>query len=64
MASVVEMNSPPGGDSSESKGEAEDGIDASLIRWVLSLSPAERLDRLQANARAMSRLQDAAEAER
>ena len=38
-----------------------DGVDVSLIRWTLSLTPKERLDLLQANADALARLQDAAE---
>lgn len=40
----------------------DDGIDVSLIRWTLSLSPRERLQVLQANADALARLQEAAEA--
>ena len=34
----------------------EDGIDVSLIRWMLSLTPAERLETLQNHVRAMMRL--------
>lgn len=44
--------------------EGDDGIDVSLIRWTLSLSPQERLEVLQANADALVRLQDAAQAKR
>ncbi len=29
------------------EGYAEDGVDVTLIRWMLSLTPAERLDVLQ-----------------
>jgi hypothetical protein len=28
---------------------SEDGVDLTLIRWMLSLTPAERLDELQRN---------------
>ena len=35
---------------------SEDGVDLTLIRWMLSLSPAERLQVLQANLRAILRL--------
>jgi hypothetical protein len=27
--------------------ESDDGVDVSLIRWMLSLTPSERLDALQ-----------------
>jgi hypothetical protein len=33
-----------------------DGVDISLIRWMLSLSPKERLLVLQSNARSIARL--------
>jgi hypothetical protein len=36
-----------------------DGVDVSLIRWMLSLTPAERLDALQRNARAIIELRRA-----
>jgi hypothetical protein len=35
---------------------SEDGVDLTLIRWMLSLSPAERLQILQENVRAILRL--------
>lgn len=35
---------------------SEDGVDVTLIRWMLSLSPAERLRVLQENVRAILRL--------
>jgi hypothetical protein len=31
----------------EIKTQSEDGVDLTLIRWMLSLTPAERLDALQ-----------------
>ncbi len=38
---------------------SEDGVDLTLIRWMLSLSPAERLAVLQANVRSIVRLRNA-----
>lgn len=35
-----------------------DGVDLTLIRWMLSLTPEERLRILQANVRAILRLRD------
>ncbi len=32
--------------------EEDDGVDVSLIRWMLSLTPRERLEVLQAHVRA------------
>ena len=42
------------------KREPDDGVDMSLVRWCLSLTPQERLDVLQANVNAILRLRDAA----
>ena len=33
--------------STEQPVRSEDGVDVTLIRWMLSLTPAERLDTLQ-----------------
>ena len=44
--------------------KADDGIDVTLVRWSLSLTPKERLDVLQANADALARFQDAASTQR
>ena len=33
-----------------------DGVDLTLIRWMLSLTPAERLDVLQSTVRSLERL--------
>jgi hypothetical protein len=33
----------------QSETHSEDGVDLTLIRWMLSLTPAERLDVLQRN---------------
>jgi len=38
---------------------ADDGVDMTLIRWMLSLSPEERLQALQNAVTSMMRLQDA-----
>jgi len=35
---------------------AEDGVDVTLIRWMLSLTPAERLQALQQFARSILRM--------
>lgn len=36
-----------------------DGVDLTLIRWMLSLTPLERLEVLQQHLRAVARLRDA-----
>ena len=41
---------------------SEDGVDLTLIRWMLSLTPAERLDVLENNVRSILRLRGEAEA--
>ena len=38
---------------------ADDGVDVTLIRWMLSLSPRQRLLVLQQNVRSILRLRDA-----
>ena len=35
---------------------SEDGVDLTLIRWMLSLTPTERLQVLQQNIRSVKRL--------
>jgi hypothetical protein len=35
---------------------SEDGVDLTLIRWMLSLTPAERLEVLENNVRSILRL--------
>lgn len=37
---------------------SDDGVDITLIRWMLSLSPTERLHVLQQSARSLMRLCD------
>lgn len=39
-------------------GYAEDGVDVTLIRWMLSLTPTERLQMLQQNVQSLLRLLD------
>jgi hypothetical protein len=38
---------------------SEDGVDLTLIRWMLSLTPTERLKVLQQNIRSVMRLRGA-----
>jgi hypothetical protein len=35
---------------------SEDGVDVSLIRWLLSLTPLERLQVLESNLNALARI--------
>ena len=37
---------------------SEDGVDLTLIRWMLSLTPAERLRVLQQSVQSLLRLRD------
>ena len=37
---------------------SEDGVDLTLIRWMLSLQPAERLEVLQSNISSILALRD------
>jgi hypothetical protein len=39
---------------------SDDGVDLTLIRWMLSLSPAERLQVLQSNIRSLEKIRGAA----
>ena len=34
----------------------QDGVDMTLLRWMLSLTPAERLRAVQSHARSITRL--------
>jgi len=38
---------------------SEDGVDLTLIRWMLDLTPAERLEILQSTIRSIHRLRGA-----
>jgi hypothetical protein len=46
----------PATDTRSSGIEPDDGVDVSLIRWMLSLSPSERLDVLQGFVDSVSEL--------
>ena len=35
---------------------SDDGVDVTLIRWMLSLTPSERLQVLQQNVKSLARL--------
>jgi hypothetical protein len=43
------------------EGVSDDGVDVTLIRWMLSLTPAERLQVLQSNMRSLEKLLGAAD---
>jgi hypothetical protein len=45
----------------ESVDFSDDGVDLTLIRWMLSLTPAERLRVLESNARSLETLRGAAD---
>lgn len=45
------LPSPPGGDA-----YGDDGVDRTLIRWMLSLTPSERLDALTQFAESLRRI--------
>jgi hypothetical protein len=42
--------------STEGPAFSEDGVDLTLIRWYLSLTPTERLQHLESHARAIWRI--------
>ena len=46
---------------SEPEAFSDDGVDVTLIRWLLSLTPAERLQVLQSNIRSLEKLRGAAD---
>jgi len=43
---------------SADKGQADDGVDATLIRWMLGMTPAQRLDTLQSYVDAVLGIRD------
>jgi hypothetical protein len=60
----MESNNPPPSDTPTDAGAAkpsysEDGVDLTLIRWMLSLTPAERLEVLRQHNQTMTILRDA-----
>ena len=40
--------------------DSEDGVDLTLIRWMLSLTPAERLQVLESSVRSLEAMRGAA----
>ena len=42
----------------ESRDYSDDGVDLTLIRWMLSLTPAERLQVLQDHINSIQKLRD------
>ena len=50
------MDSPDAGSNEEDSTYSQDGVDLTLIRWMLSLSPLERLETLQQTVQSILRL--------
>ena len=46
---------------SEAEEISDDGVDVTLIRWMLSLTPAGRLQVLQSNFRSLEKIRGAAD---
>lgn len=46
-------------DAREEQMYSDDGVDLTLIRWMLSLTPTERLQTLQQTVQSLMRLRDA-----
>jgi len=40
------------------RNENEDGVDLTLIRWMLSLTPAERVDHIESIARSLQEIKE------
>jgi hypothetical protein len=53
--SEVEEKAP---ESEDEPTYTEDGVDVTLIRWMLSLTPTERLQTLQQSVQSLMRLRD------
>ena len=51
-----QMSSPEAGSNEENPTYSQDGVDLTLIRWMLSLSPLERLETLQQTMQSILRL--------
>ncbi len=43
----------------DKKAYRKDGVEITLIRWMLSMTPTERLQTLQQNVRSIMKLRDA-----
>ena len=57
--SSAKLNGPGGRRDENLPAYSEDGVDLTLIRWMLSLTPAQRLDTLQQNTNAILELRHA-----
>jgi len=53
---VLSETSPPGVFADNASFYSEEGVDLTLIRWVLSLTPTERLEVLQDTVDSIARL--------
>ncbi len=53
---VLLRTSPPGGVVDNASWNSEEGVDLTLIRWMLSLTPTERLEVLQDTLHSIARL--------
>ena len=60
VAEPIPVYSPFEADAIRLPTHSEDGTDLTLIRWMLSLTPLERLRTAQQYARSVQRLRDAA----
>jgi hypothetical protein len=58
MCDMAEGNSPSADSFGNEQTHSEDGVDLTLIRWMLSLTPAERLQVLQQSVQSLLRLRD------
>ncbi len=58
MTDREHQNKPRTAGQDEKQTHSEDGVDLTLIRWMLSLTPAERLMVLQNTIRSFKRLTD------
>jgi hypothetical protein len=56
---IKPLNSPEISPAENGPLYSESGVDLTLIRWMLSLTPAERLQILQQTIRSILRLKDA-----
>jgi hypothetical protein len=60
----IEMTKPTKSKSGKlGRESAKDGVDRTLIRWMLSLTPEERLRAVQNHANAVRRLRDGGKSE-
>ena len=55
----TQPSEPPRGETVAEPAYSEDGVDLTLIRWMLSLTPAERLGVLQSAVTAIEKLRNA-----